>query len=389
MSAFRSAGAVFAIVLSVLGAGGALAQDSSSGATSKAIAGPPPPATLGPPPPAAAGPPPPPASGPVPAAAGYTPPPECAARSDLLGISRIVEIDTASGPRFGEQHKGQDFLNDGEVVLTFDDGPMRRYTERILQALDEQCTKATFFSVGRMAISDPAMLQEVARRGHTIGVHTWSHKKIPSLSAAAAKTEIELGLSAVSKALGAPVAPFFRFPYLAENKSALAYLQGRELGVFGIHVDSRDFRTRSPGVVLRNVLAQLDRTKKGIILFHDIQPSTAGALASLLAELKTRGYKVVHMIPKTPATTLPEYDAMAQKSLEAKVAARAANPMATRAATWPNQGAGESTSGETAPAPRKSGAGSTRPSKTSGQAVKKLDWANPDNEPWQLKTLSD
>lgn len=389
MSAFRSAGAVFVIVLSVLSAGGALldlgvawAQETPPGT----LAGPPPPAAaVGPPPPAAA------AGPPPPAAAGYVPPPECVSRPDLLGISRIVEIDTATGPRFGEQHKGQDFLNDGEVVLTFDDGPVRRYTERILQALDEQCTKATFFSVGRMAISDPAMLQEVARRGHTIGVHTWSHKKLPTLGAAAAKHEIELGLSAVSKALGAPVAPFFRFPYLAENRPTLAYLEGREIGVFGIHVDSRDFRTRSPGTVLRNVLGQLDRTKKGIILFHDIQPATAGALASLLAELKTRGYKVVHMIPKTPATTLPEYDAMAQKSLEAKVAARTANPLATRAATWPNQGTGDGKPATSLPrsAPRKAGGGSTRPSKTSGQAAKKLDWANPDNDPWQLKTFSD
>ncbi len=63
--------------------------------------------------------------------AGYTPPPECASRSDLLGISRIVEIDTATGPKFGAQHPAQEFLNDGEIVLTFDDGPMRRYTEPI------------------------------------------------------------------------------------------------------------------------------------------------------------------------------------------------------------------------------------------------------------------
>jgi peptidoglycan/xylan/chitin deacetylase (PgdA/CDA1 family) len=324
---------------------------------------------------------------------GYTPPPECASRSDLLGISRIVEIDTATGPKFGAQHPAQEFLNDGEIVLTFDDGPMRRYTGPILDALDEQCTKATFFSVGRMAIADPTTLKEVARRGHTVGVHTWSHKKLPTLSAAAAKYEIELGLSAVSKALGTQAAPFFRFPYLAENKSTTSYLQGRGLGIFGIHVDSRDFRTRSPGVVLRNVLAQLDHTKKGIILFHDIQPATAGALSSLLAELKKRGYKVVHMIAKTPATTLPEYDAIAEKALKAKVAAQAANPLASRAATWPNQGgpnqggpnqAGPSKPGEDLPWAKPPKAAGSKP-KTSGQPTRKVDFANPADEPWQIK----
>lgn len=121
--------------------------------------------------------------------------PDCANRPDLLGISRVVEIDTTSGPRFGDQyHKDETkFLENGEVVLTFDDGPMRRYTIPILDALDEQCVKATFFSVGRMAISDPATLQEVARRGHTIGTHTWSHKKLSALGADAMKREVELG----------------------------------------------------------------------------------------------------------------------------------------------------------------------------------------------------
>ncbi|MBN2369930.1 MAG: polysaccharide deacetylase family protein, partial [Vicinamibacteria bacterium] len=117
----------------------------------------------------------------------------CAGKADALGLSRVVEIDTATGPRFGEQYKEVDFLEDHEVVLTFDDGPMRRYTMPILDALDAQCTKATFFSVGRMAIADPATLKEVAKRGHTIGSHTWSHKKFTTVSAASATYELELG----------------------------------------------------------------------------------------------------------------------------------------------------------------------------------------------------
>lgn len=372
MSATPSARIAFAMMLVLVAGGGALAQEAPPPAADATAQQSPSPA------------------------AGYTPPPQCASRSDLLGISRIVEVDTATGPKFGAQHPAQEFLNDGEIVLTFDDGPARRYTMPILDALDEQCTKATFFSVGRMAIADPTTLKEVARRGHTIGVHTWSHKKLPSLNATAAKYEIELGLSAVSKALGTQAAPFFRFPYLAENKSTTSYLQGRGLGIFGIHVDSRDFRTRSPGVVLRNVLAQLDHTKKGIILFHDIQPATAGALSSLLAELKKRGYKVVHMIAKTPATTLPEFDAIAEKALKAKLAAQAANPLASRAATWPNQGgpnqvgpeqgASDGKPGEDLPWTKTSKASTSgsKP-KASGQTTRKVDFSNPADEPWQIK----
>jgi peptidoglycan/xylan/chitin deacetylase (PgdA/CDA1 family) len=311
--------------------------------------------------------------------------PDCTNRTDLLGVSRVVEIDTAAGPRFGDQYIKDEvkFLEPGEVVLTFDDGPARRYTLPILEALDEQCVRATFFSVGRMAISDPATLQEVARRGHTVGFHTWSHKKLSALSADGVKREVELGLSAVTAALGTPAAPFFRFPYLGHSKSSLAYIQGRGIGIFGIHVDSADFRTKSPGGVLRNVMSQLDREKKGILLFHDIQPSTAGALSSLLAELKERGYKVVHMVPKHGATTLPEYDAIAEKALRAKSVAAANSPVAKRAVTWPVSGeeppaaAAPSKPAKTAPPAEKAPRTATRPAKP-------FDWANPGNDPWQL-----
>lgn len=308
--------------------------------------------------------------------------PDCNGPADAMGVSRVVEVDTHAGPRFGDQYQKDEpkFLEPGEVVLTFDDGPMRRYTIPILDALDEACVKATFFSVGRMAIADPITLQEVARRGHTIGLHTWSHKNLATLSAAAMKREFELGLSAVAAAAGVPIAPFFRFPYLGHGKTSMDYIRGRDMGIFGIHVDSKDFRTKNPGVVLRNVMADLQRKKKGILLFHDIQPSTAGAISSLLAELKEHGFRVVHMVAKSPPVTLPEYDAIAAKALAAKSVAAAKSPVADRAATWPVNDAARTepaAAGTEAPA---------RPAKARAPAAAKpFDWANPSNDPWQLQ----
>ncbi len=264
--------------------------------------------------------------------------PPCASDPGRLGLSRIVEINTDSGPRFGDQYRSRNevsFLEDHEVILTFDDGPLRRYTEPILEALEAECTRATFFSVGRMAIADPDMLKEVIKRGHTVGVHTWSHKNLGKLDAKGIKYEFELGLSAVAKAAGSPIAPFFRFPYLSDNRTGLDYIGKRGMGIFGIHVDSQDFRTRSPGTVLKTVMKQLETTKKGIILFHDIQPSTAGAVASLLQELKAKGFKVVHMVPHGKPTTLPEFDTIAERALAAKAKTAAKDPLTTRAVTWP------------------------------------------------------
>ncbi len=188
----------------------------------------------------------------------------CATSNDVLGLSRIVEIDTDKGPVFGRTPNGEfDFLRDGEVVLTFDDGPSRSTTRAVLEALDAQCTKATFFMVGRMAVADPAMVREVAKHGHTISAHTWSHAKLQSLDPDKAKDEIELGFSAVARALQGPVAPFFRYPYLRTSPASMAYLKERKVASFGIDVDSRDFKTRDGATVKATVLAQLAERRKG------------------------------------------------------------------------------------------------------------------------------
>jgi peptidoglycan/xylan/chitin deacetylase (PgdA/CDA1 family) len=259
----------------------------------------------------------------------------CTPGPNALGVSRVLEIDTSTGPRFGFQYKEQDVLSDGEVVLTFDDGPLRSHTKYVLDALDAQCTKATFFLVGRMALADPEMAQEYGRRGHTVGIHTWSHANLRSLTPLRARTEIELGFSAVQQAIGKPVAPFFRFPYLADTNSMTTHLKERHVAIFSIDVDSKDYRTRDPGSVHRRVMSDLARMKKGIILFHDIQASTARALPGLLADLKAKGYRVVHLQPKEAATTVAEFDARAQQEMDRRRAKVVAEPLAKRAFTWP------------------------------------------------------
>jgi peptidoglycan-N-acetylglucosamine deacetylase len=260
----------------------------------------------------------------------------CTPGPQALGVSRTIEIDTSAGPRFGFQYnEQQSLLADGEVVLTFDDGPLRAYTKPVLEALAAHCTKATFFLVGRMAVADPDMVQEYARRGHTIGTHTWSHANLQSLTPLRARAEIELGFSAVQHALGKPLAPFFRFPYLRDTPSLVTYLQGRQVGMFSIDIDSKDYRTPDAATVHRKVIGDLARMKKGIILFHDIQQSTARALPGLLAELKAKGYRIVHLQPKASLATLPEHDAVTQQEFAKRKLISSGQPLAKRALTWP------------------------------------------------------
>lgn len=226
-----------------------------------------------------------------------------------IGTSRHVEIDATGGPRFGHvQYPGQDFLQPGEVVLTFDDGPHKDLTPVVLSTLAQHCAKATFFMLGQRAMMYSDIVKDVARRGHTIATHTWSHANLRQRSADGAVAEIELGISGVQKALGGAAAPFFRFPYLSDPPGGIAYLRGRNTAIFSIDVDSRDFRTRSPTVVMRTVMQQLHAKGRGILLFHDIQPSTAGALGALLSDMKASGYRVVHIVPTRGQVTLAEFD---------------------------------------------------------------------------------
>ena len=233
------------------------------------------------------------------------PAPAAAAKCDnpnALGVARVVEIDTTGGPGFGFEHfKAYDFLQDKEVVLTFDDGPWPGHTPAVLKALADQCTKALFFPIGKHAGWHPEILKRVVAAGHTVGSHTWSHKDLSRLTAQEATDEIEKGIAAVSIALGGkPIAPFFRFPALRHPPEMVKYLGDRNVGIFSTDLDSFDFKVRKPEQVIKNVMSKLASKGKGIILMHDFQQTTAAAAPELLKQLKDGGYKVVQITGQTP-----------------------------------------------------------------------------------------
>jgi peptidoglycan/xylan/chitin deacetylase (PgdA/CDA1 family) len=250
-------------------------------------------------------------------AAAAPPVPACANES-ALGIARTVEIDTTGGPGFGlEQYKAYDFLEPMEVVLTFDDGPQVNTTEAVLAALANHCTKATFFSIGKMAVGLPEILRRVAAGGHTIGTHTWSHADLRAKKdQKEAISEIERGISGVKRAAGVPIAPFFRFPFLRDSPDTITYLGGRNIAVFSMDADSFDFKFRDPEKIVKTVMDKLEKKGKGIVLMHDINPFTAKAVPKLLDELKAKGYKIVHMKAAAEAASLAEFDQMIEKDVK-------------------------------------------------------------------------
>lgn len=253
---------------------------------------------------------------------------ECPGNPNPLGVARVVEIDTTGGPGFGFQHyKSYDFLNPKEVVLTFDDGPLPNRTTAVLAALNAECTRAIFFSVGKVAAGYPEILRDVAKAGNTIGAHTMLHKDLSKMPFDEAKGEIEKSISVIHRAVGGPTAPFFRFPYLRHSPETLKYLADRNVAVFSTDIDSFDFKGGKPDALVKRIMAGLEKRGKGIILMHDIQPHTAAAMPELLKQLKAGGYKIVQMTAKAPIQTLPEYDELINKDMQGMPTALSDRPL--------------------------------------------------------------
>jgi peptidoglycan/xylan/chitin deacetylase (PgdA/CDA1 family) len=224
----------------------------------------------------------------------------CMENSRVLGTERTIVVEPWTLPRVGTFQFAQTLpLSDREVVLSFDDGPSPETTGKVLDALAAECVKANFFLVGAHAAQSPALVRREAREGHTLGTHTQTHPDLAKLKPEDAEAEITNGIAAAAAALDgeAAVAPFFRAPYLMTTPAIDAYLRAQKLMLWGIDVDSEDWRNDSADNVLTRIFDGLARVRKGIILMHDVQPSTAQAMPTLLKELKQRGYKVVHTVP--------------------------------------------------------------------------------------------
>src|SRR6476620_1883737 len=249
-----------------------------------------------------------------------------------LGVARVVEIDTTGGPGFGFEHfKSHDFLREGEIVLTFDDGPWPKNTPAVLAALAAHGTKAIFFPIGLHATYEPAILKQVVAAGHAVGSHTWCHQDLSKTKGKCLingktqayeydpKDEIEKGISAVHWAVGGPTAPFFRFPALRQPQELIDYLGKRNIAIFSTDLDSFDFKMRKPEQVRQSVMAKLKKHGKGIVLLHDFQHATGDGAMELLNDLKAGGYKVVFMKPKFPVTTIASYDEAILKQVKGPV----------------------------------------------------------------------
>jgi peptidoglycan-N-acetylglucosamine deacetylase len=228
---------------------------------------------------------------------------DCPGHPDALGTSRTLVVDPKEHPRIGTMQYAETLpLRDHEVVLTFDDGPLPRNSNQILDILASQCVKATFFIIGRMAQAYPEGVRKVHDAGHSIGAHSQNHPlSMNRMSIERAKQEIDDGIASVKSALGddAALAPFFRIPGLSRAEAVEDYLASQGIQTWSADFPADDWRHISSSRVYDIAMKRLEDKGRGILLLHDIQARTVAALPRILRELKARGYRIVHVVQAT------------------------------------------------------------------------------------------
>jgi peptidoglycan-N-acetylglucosamine deacetylase len=223
----------------------------------------------------------------------------CPGNENALGTSRVIQLNPLEHRQLGLFDHGEALpLEDHEVVLTFDDGPIPPYTSKVLDALAAECVKANFFVVGQMAKAHPALLKREFAEGHVIGTHTEHHPHMRRLSDTEAGKEISGAIDSVNQVLGGQyAAPFFRFPYLEESRGKEGVALWLGLSTWTTDFHASDWAKITPEEVVARAMERLEHRGKGILMLHDIHDRTAKALPLMFEAFKKKGYKVVLVTP--------------------------------------------------------------------------------------------
>jgi len=180
------------------------------------------------------------------------------------------------------------------IALTFDDGPWPHTTEQVLDILQQNGIKATFFWIGNNLKTFPEIGRLVVDAGHAIGNHTWHHW-YRAMDRNTAAREIENTAALIYQTTGVKTS-LFRPPGGFLNNGPAGYAKQKNYAVMMWSADSRDWFYRlSPAQVLVNIVLR-EAKPGGIVLMHDgggDRSKTVKALPRIIAELKQRGYEFV------------------------------------------------------------------------------------------------
>jgi peptidoglycan-N-acetylglucosamine deacetylase len=204
----------------------------------------------------------------------------------VLGVMAVVLLQ--GGPAQAQQLGSTSQPAAGIVRLTFDDGPVRANTPRVLKVLSNYRVKATFFVIGQKARRHPRLVKREYREGHSVQNHTYTHPDLTTLGPVQTRRELRATNQAI-KAAGVPRPYRFRPPHGVTNARVRSV--GASLGLIQTlwNVDPRDWANPPASVICRRVVTNV--RPGSIVLLHDgSAANTVEALPCIIKRLRAQGY---------------------------------------------------------------------------------------------------
>lgn len=175
------------------------------------------------------------------------------------------------------------------VSLTFDDGPSRENTPRILDVLEHYGVHATFFVLGGRAERMPDLVVRIDAAGHDVGNHSWSHPSFRSLWHSQIRDELCRTGALIEDQIGKRPG-LFRPPFGRYAPSAIPLVGALGYDMVLWTIDSLDWGENDPSIIARRVVA--DAEAGSVVLLHDRRSVTVHALPQIIEGLQARGFAI-------------------------------------------------------------------------------------------------
>jgi peptidoglycan/xylan/chitin deacetylase (PgdA/CDA1 family) len=180
--------------------------------------------------------------------------------------------------------------NDRAVALTFDDGPHPRTCTAILDVLNQEKVRATFFPVGFRLQQNRDLLDRMIAEGHEVGNHTWDHQRLNAISPERARREVRNVRTFVYEHTGI-VPHLVRPPGGSYDTRVLQIIRDEGGAVCLWTANAGDWKKMSADEIVDKVLEQIH--PGSIVLMHDEFMQTPEALPRIIHELRARGFRFV------------------------------------------------------------------------------------------------
>jgi peptidoglycan/xylan/chitin deacetylase (PgdA/CDA1 family) len=182
------------------------------------------------------------------------------------------------------------------AAITFDDGPDSLYTRQVLQILNKERVKATFYVTGDSIAKWEKVLQRIAADGHSIGMHGQSHRNLRQLPPGEWQAEILRCQATVSRVTGRQPM-WLRTPFGAVSDEQIEWCAARNIRIANWSVDSEDWESAKANTSQAIAQRVLKYVHPGaIILLHSAggrKKRTVAALPVIIRSMREKGYEFV------------------------------------------------------------------------------------------------